>query len=187
MSFEAIMHAYERELRNGTDIWEHLPTLKDIASKCPNVVEFGVWDCTSTWGLLAGKPARMRSYDVIRRPEVDLVEAVTPDSGIDFKFIQQSSLEACIEPADFLFIDSLHTYDQLSQELDRHVDKISKFIGIHDTTTFGDVDEKGNRPGLWLAVEHFIAKNPAWIVKSRATNCNGLTILAKYFAGQEFY
>ena len=193
MSDTAVDFYYERTAKESSDMVEHMPTLKAYASKCDRVVEFGVWDCTSTWGLLGGHPKWMRSYDVVRQPEVDAVELATADSTTDFKFIIGSTVldlterldldqaMYCIqlEPTDLLFIDTFHTYYQLKQEFKLHAGKVGKYIILHDTTTFGDVDQTGKRPGLWQAVEEFLAEHTEWKLKERFINCHGLTVLTR--------
>jgi hypothetical protein len=180
MSAEAIVDHYRVELKAPTDMWEHMPTINKYAHLCHRIVEFGVYDCTSTWGLLSGYPRWMRSYDIARRPEVNQVEAAVADTNIDFKFVLMSSLDAPQDETDLLFIDSLHTYNQLAAELARHAPSVTKFIMMHDTTTFGEVDQNGKRPGLWKAVEDFLASNSIWRVCERHTNCHGLTVLERH-------
>jgi hypothetical protein len=178
----AIFSKYEAISAESSDMIEHMPTLKNYASLCRSVVEFGVYDCTSTWGLLAGLPAKMRSYDIVRRAEVDEVEKLSSAAGIDFQFILGNTLQVVIEDADLLFIDSMHTYDHLRQELKLHAEKAKKFIILHDTTIFGDMDQHGfNGPGLWPAIQEFLADNRAWSVRERFTNCNGLTVLKRAY------
>jgi len=179
MSNAVIDANFSHLLNVSTDMVEHMPKLKEYASQCQRVVEFGVRDCTSTWGFLAGNPKWMRSYDIIRKPEVSNVEAATLDSGIDFKFVLASSIETIIDATDLLFIDSLHTYEQLKKELSLHHAKVSKYVIMHDTTTFGELDERGLTPGLWPAIEEFITANPVWSIKERLANCNGLTVLRR--------
>ena len=195
MSDTIIDQVYERVAKESSDMIEHMPTLKAYASQCPRIIEFGVWDCTSTWGLLAGHPKWMRSYDTVRRPEVDEVEAVTRDSSTDFQFILGNTIGASverldlppdqvgieIEPVDLLFIDTYHTYSQLKQEFKLHAAKAGRYIILHDTTTFGDIDQQydKSKPGLWLAIEEFLVEHSEWKLKERFTNCHGLTILVK--------
>ena len=180
MSLAAIQAKFERVSVEGTDMREHMPKLKEYASRCPRVVEFGVWDCTSTWGLLAGAPVWMRSYDVIRKDEVNEVEALVKNTSIDFQFVLASSIEVELPEVDLLFIDSLHTYAQLKTELALHHAKVSKLIILHDTTTFGEEDQFYHKPGLWPAVQEFLAVHGDWRVKERLTNCHGLTVLERY-------
>ncbi len=179
MSLSEILVRYEQYAQNNNDMTEHMSTLRAYAARCASVVEFGVRHCVSTWGLLAGQPVRMRSYDIERQPEVSEVEATVCGTGIDFQFILGSSLDVEIEETDLLFIDSLHTYDQLRQELVLHARKVRKFIILHDTTTFGDIDQFGGSPGLWCAVEEFLTLRGDWKLKERFTNCNGLTVLER--------
>lgn len=168
-----------------------LRLLRDTAKLCETVTEFGVHDCTSTWWLLAAHPKRLTSYDIgiTSKPwpghpgaiesEVNKVIEAAKQIGTDFKFVLGNTLEVVIDETDFLFIDSCHTYLQLTTELKLHAGKVRKFLGFHDTTVFAVVDEGGVNPGIWPAIEEFMAANPAWTIKERLTNYNGLTILQK--------
>ena len=180
MSLKAIQDQYLRQLTlpEASDISALLPVLLGYAKQCHTVVEIGVYDCTSTWALLAAEPERMRSYDIARRAEVDQVEAAVADTSIDFKFILANSLELVLEPTELLFIDSYHTYDHLRAELERHSLKTTRFIAMHDTTAFGDVDQCGIRPGMWPAVEEFVAQG-VWRIRERIMESNGLTVLER--------
>jgi len=184
--FDYINNMFNHLSGAPTDMKAHMPRILFYAAQAARIVEFGVWDCTSTWGLLAGKPKWMRSYDIVRLPNVDDVERITKDSGIDFKFIKQSTLEAEIEECDLLFVDSYHSYDQVKAELARHACRVKKWIMFHDTTTFGDHDQSpagghGAGRGLWLAIAEFLSASPAWKLIARHTDCNGLTIIGKAF------
>lgn len=177
-----IENTFLRKANTFTDMQGHMFTLSRYSSMCQSVVEFGVRDGNSTWALLGGLPDRLTSYDIERRPEVDIIERVAAPSNTKFKFVLGSSLEVDIEEADMLFIDTLHTYDQLKQELDRHAHKARKFIAFHDTTTFEFVDEpleKGAGKGLWPAIAEFLNAHPEWTIRERFTHCHGLTVLER--------
>jgi hypothetical protein len=83
-----------------------------------------------------------------------------------------------IEPTDFLFVDSLHIYEQVQEELRLHADKARKFIGFHDTTSYEINGEFGGK-GIWPAIQEFIDTHPEWQLVERRTNNNGLTILKR--------
>ncbi len=172
--------------------------LRDYAQRCHRVTEFGVHDCTSTWWLLAGLaeippgsggPARLTSYDIgiTSKPwpghpgaiesEVEKVAQAAKESGIDYRFVLGDTLKVEIEETDFLFIDSCHTYRHLKQELALHSGKVRKYLGFHDTSVFAERDEAGVPPGIWPAIEEFLAANPQWHLKDRLTNFNGITVL----------
>ena len=108
---------YNRVCNKISDINEHLPTLKKYASECEHITEIGVRAINSTWGLLAGKPKKLISYDIFFAgppmfPDADIasVFAAAREENIVYGFIQQSSLEANIEPTDLLFLDTWHVY-----------------------------------------------------------------------------
>jgi hypothetical protein len=97
-----------------------------------------------------------------------------------------------MEPCDLLFIDTWHCYLQLKKELTRHHSKVNKYIILHDTVSYANVDEKSademgvlnhietNLPkGLWSAVEEFLYENKNWVVWEKKPNNNGLTILKR--------
>lgn len=182
--FDYINNMFNHLCGTVSDMQAHMPRILKYACQSKRIVEFGVWDCTSTWGLLAGKPKWMRSYDIVRRPEVDMVERITANSGIDFKFVHKSTLDAEIDECDLLFIDSYHSYDQLKSELSKHSKHVRKFIMFHDTTTFGNCDQtpaggKGGGKGLWPAIEEFLGDRSVWKGIVRHMDCNGLTIIER--------
>lgn len=168
-------------LRDTTsDFNEHMPILRSYAERVERVTEFGVG--RSSWALLHSRPKRLRCYDLgndLRQVGMRELVVLGHKNGIDADFIIGSTLEIEIEPTDLLFIDTLHTYAQLSRELDRHASKVSRYILLHDTETFGPRGEDGSEPGLIGAVEDFLAKDTGWKMRDRLKNNNGLTILER--------
>ena len=164
----------------ASDFNEHMPILRSYAEKVDTVTEFGVG--RSSWALLHARPSRLRCYDLgddIRQVGMRELVALGRGIEIDTDFIIGSTLEIEIELTDLLFIDTLHTYMQLSRELDRHAGKVSHYILLHDTETFGPRGEDGTEPGLIGAVEDFLAKDMGWKMRDRLKNNNGLTILER--------
>lgn len=165
-----------------SDINEHLPTLMEYSSRCNHVTEMGVRGVVSTYGLMMGKPNTLKSYDIvpIELHGIDrnnLIE-LGRSNGVNFEFIQANVLHIEIEETDFLFIDTYHTYNQLRDELKLHSKNVKKYLGFHDTTTFGEVGEGGTK-GLWSAIIEFLQESPEWILEKRYENNNGLTILKR--------
>jgi hypothetical protein len=188
---------YEKLCSIPSDINEHLPTLKNYAIQCETVSEMGVRYACSTWAFIEGKSKKLKSYDIDYgpfRPSEGLIKEMCNKYNIDFEFILCDSLKVEIENTDLLFIDTLHTYDQLTGELTLHSKNVNKWIILHDTTLFSDRDEyiyehasdliknkEKSKEGLNNAINDFISKNQDWIVKEVYTNCNGLTILERKF------
>ena len=169
-----------------SDINEHLPTLKRYAEEVEHVTEMGVRWIVSTWAFLSGKPKKLISID-IKHPNkfganLSVVEKAAKESNIDFSFIEGSTLEMQIEKTDLLFIDTLHTYTQLTKELELHSKNVNRYIALHDTTTFSLKDEQpqqSSKVGLKLAISEFLEKNKDWKMIEEYTNNNGLTILER--------
>lgn len=167
---------YKQLCATPSDINEHLPTLKKYAEQSDFIVELGVRSIVSTWALLAGKPKQMLSVDITHPKDygADIfpVYDMTAAEGIDWHFTQQSSLDIQLPPHDFLFIDTIHTKEHLSQELVKHADMAKKFIGFHDTHIAG-LDE------MMECINEFLATHPEWQIEEDYTNNNGLTILKR--------
>lgn len=173
------------------DIYEHLPVLKQYGEQCKHITEMGVRWGASTLGFIMAKPDRLISYDIQSTPEIEniMTESV---KLINHTFQLGDTLQIEIEPTELLFIDTLHTYNQLIAELRRHESKVSKYIILHDTTTFGRVDENVydhashivrtqlvTKAGLRTAMEDFLVENNNWVILEDKTNNNGLTILKR--------
>jgi len=167
---------YERRKKMTLDINEHLETLFDLALKCPHITEFGVREGHSTVALAAGRPDIFCSYD-IHEPDAELI-AMVKACVPTYQFHLDDTRKAVIKPTTMLFIDTYHTYEHLSQELDRHADKVWNYIVLHDTETFGEQGEDGSTPGLMAAVEGLMAKGE-WVKMTHYSNNNGLTILER--------
>ena len=168
---------YHYVLTQPSDIHEHLRTLRTFAASCESVTEFGTDDCTSTIALLHAHPKKLTCYDIVRKPQVDEVMKMT--NGTQFKFIQKSTLEVEIEPTDMLWIDDLHTYDQVSQELKLHAGKVKKYILFHDTETLGENGEAGVGTGIVPAITEFLRDHPEWVITDMHPNNNGLMALTR--------
>ena len=111
--------------------------------------------------------------------------------GIKFQFIEANVLEVDIEETDLLFIDTWHHYNQLTEELKKHAEKVKKYICFHDTTSYEHHSEPTTsendfkeelvwNKGLWDAVTEFLEENKdIWKLKERFTNNNGFTIIER--------
>lgn len=188
---------YSTLCENPSDINEHLPTLKAIASECDSVTEMGVRFVISTWALVEACPKKLTCYDINSKFYEEgkgNIEDVCNNKNIDFKFIESDTLKLEIEKTDFLFIDTLHTYNQLYKELNLHSKNVNKYIALHDTVSFGHIDESiyqhasdiiknenSTNTGLIKAINDFLLTDEGknWKVDKVYENNNGLTILKR--------
>lgn len=198
---EQLYRMYQHSSKTPSDINEHVPVLKKLAKECSTVVEMGVRSMVSTWGILQGlseNPAPYRSYlgiDLNHPPveSFELASHLARETGISFDFWQANNMEIDIEPTELLFIDTNHTYLQLTYELENFSPKVTKYIAMHDTSEpFGYLDEihyfsddiyppeyDRNKRGLWLAVIDFLERHPEWTLQERRFNNHGFTILRR--------
>lgn len=173
---------YKDLCETPSDINEHLPALKALGDVCNHVTEFGVRDVVSTYAFLESKAKIIRAYDINYSHNMTDAIRVADRTGKDLKFIIGSTLEVQIEETDLLFIDTLHTCEQLKAELVRHAHKVKKFIAFHDVVTFGYRDENNNTvppTGLLPAIFGFLSVSPMWRIFHFNHNNNGLLILEK--------
>jgi hypothetical protein len=167
---------YHRLLGTHTDIQHHLPRLRALASQCESVIEFGTRTAVSTTAILHGQPGKFTAYDINRSDKAVWLKEVSGRTRYNFVTADTRKIE--IEPCDFLFIDTLHVYDQLSAELALHADKVRSRIAMHDTVTFGTSGEIPGSKGLRPAIQEFLARG-GWRVESEYTDSNGLTVLKR--------
>jgi cephalosporin hydroxylase len=173
-----IQSHYEAAVRTTSDINEHLPTLLQLANECNHVTEFGVRWGASTCAFMMSA-ARLVSYDIVQHPAALRLFEVAFEEGRQAEFIQADTLKlGAIDETDLLFIDTLHTYDQLWQELFTFHNSVRKYIVLHDTVTFGERGEDGGA-GLMQAVRGFLTMFPRWEIKQHYQNNNGLMVLGR--------
>jgi hypothetical protein len=189
-----IVENFLKQISDTSDINEHIPTLYSYANQCNHVTEMGVRWVSSTWAFLQSNANKIVSYDIVKDPNVEYVENICKEYNIDFNFINADTLNVEIESTDLLFIDTLHTYNQLYNELTLHSNKVSKYIILHDTETYGMQDEPIyehaseqiklsdiNNTGLVRAYRDFLLTKDGknWEIHNIFKNNNGLTILKR--------
>lgn len=175
---------YQQQCYTRSDINEHLPTLRRYAETCETVVEMGVRGVISTWAFVVAKPKKLICVDIIHPSSVapiafDKVVKCCSDQGTEFSFLLGDSRTVDLPPHDLLFIDTLHDYAVVKEELRVQSPKTKSFIVFHDTSLFGNHNESGGIGGTNPAIQEFLANNPVWTISEVFHNNNGLTILVK--------
>ena len=170
---------YQRALKTPSDINQNLYILHAIAKKCKHITEMGVRTGVSTRAFL-NTDATLVSYDIQLNKEVSDLFEIAKKEGKNVNYIKADVLNIEIEETDFLFIDTLHVYEQLKQELNRHSKKVKRFIAFHDTYTFGLKGENGtDSKGLLTAIIEFMIMNPEWKFRLFKTSNNGMTVIER--------
>lgn len=152
---------------------DRFDTYTSYASKVNSIVEFGVYTGLSTAAFLTGNPKKLRSYDITDEnlSVLDSLQHYARQNQIDFEFAIGNSLEVEIEETDLLFIDTVHKKKHVAAELERHANKVNKYIVFHDTTEW---------PGVFQAVCDFLISNHQWRIVEHCNRGSGLTVIEKY-------
>lgn len=176
-----LQQQHEINCNTVSDINEHLPTLYELAKECKHITEFGVRTWISSISLLAwvNKGTKVISFDIHKTPEIDTIWQMVKADWKDWTFIKYDTRDVTIDPTDMLFIDTLHNYQNLKQELWNSHSLVRKYIVMHDTTTFGIHGETPGKWGLRYAVEEFLHNHPEREIAERYVNNNWLTVLKR--------
>jgi len=154
-----------------SDMYFHLPKLRELASNCQHVTQMGVYDGQATRAFLLPLVS-LRAYCMEMNPTVKELFDVAAGLGKDVRYGVADSLRLNIEPTDLLFVDTEHTYARLSAELAKHHFNVRKYIVIHDT-------HMPHMTELVPAIMDFMIRNPNWRIKYHTSNCFGLTVLER--------
>lgn len=172
----AIDQLFTERVANRSDINEHMEYLRALAGTCWKIAEFGVRSGNSTVAFLAGLPAggELYSYD-LNQPAF---ECPKDAPAWFFSPADTGKLEK-IPRVDMLFIDTLHTCQQVEAEL-VHAALVAHLLVFHDTVLFGSRDEQpGNGPGIMHAILCWMAtpEGRKWeVAEHRSNNCGLLTL-----------
>lgn len=208
----AYYEAAQRPGPIGIGCNDHLPPLHRLASQVRSVAEFGVATGDTSSAILSSWAPSVRSYDLwdwseqiklLRFWAEACFEACgVPNWNITFGSAGDTRIVTLDGGVDLLYIDSFHTYWLLRDELARHAPAVRRYIAMHDTTAFGEVDEvfrhqleadgdrerknisdsysgSSTKQGLWPAVSEFLEANAEWSVWFRMHSCAGFTVLRR--------
>ena len=191
------------------DIGEHMPTLMRSAlnSSVSSVSEVGVRQVFATWAFLEAArrrhvarepPLSIFLYDITMsgaaKDVVGIMQRTCP--AIPVTFVEGDDLNVTIQPTDVMLLDTWHSYRQLSRELAKIPMAVQKALFLHDTVTYGRVDEGESghggkridetqfaglprKAGLQPALGEFLGRHAEWYEAHRYENCNGLTVLCR--------
>ncbi len=172
---------FKEPIPGCSDISAHLPFIEYIASRCAHCTEFGTRDCFSTSALIAGCPGKVVSYDLNIGGNVQQLASL--ELPCDWRFIQVNTLAEGFEIdfTDLLFVDTLHTYNQVKGELAQHAHNVGHYIMFHDTYSHGirSLDVQGEE-GIMRAIEEFLVEHPEWKNVYQVQFNHGLIMLEKF-------
>lgn len=187
---DTIEGLYEHYCGCGWAMSPHLPRLRALAEGLDLAVEFGVKRGASSTALLLGAN-RVMSFDIVETPQARALQQLAGDR---WTYRIEDSRKAVVPWCDLLFLDSLHTYDQVRAELHRHAGMVRRYLVFHDTITFGSIGAKGESGDqLWTyqrgvsvprealgirpAIDELLIRDPSWRIAAHYTDSHGLLVL----------
>jgi hypothetical protein len=173
---------YEKAAKKPSDINEHVPVLRRLASECEHVTEMGTRHGTSSVAFLAAQPAKFVTID--KQCQTCAVNFLQQIKGAtELALVQDDSLKVEIEETDLLFIDTFHSAAQVFAELTKHSAKVRKYITLHDTEApYGYADEGGtNGGGIRAGIARWqeTPDGQKWRVIEDHKNNHGLMVLGR--------
>jgi hypothetical protein len=185
---------YAVHCKQKTAITAHLPRLRELAHGAEVAVEFGVKRGASSSAILLGAKLLI-SYDVAATPEAQELKVA---AGERWSYRIADSRAATIPPCGLMFVDSLHTYDQVRAELAHSAMVWSGgYLVFHDVTTFGEVGALGEsgcqswtyrsaggsvpleHRGIRPAIDELMIRDPTWRIIERRVESHGLLVLQR--------
>jgi hypothetical protein len=166
---------------NPSGISDELPMLLKYGCLVDEIIEFGVREGRSTTAWLMSRPKTLISYEKVHNGVFleGRYKRWAKRQDTNFQYVIANVLAVEIPETDLLFIDTLHTYGQLSRELELHANKARQYILLHDTVAYGKKSEKKKGRGLRPAINEFLAREGAWYIKEEYKTKSGLTVLAR--------
>ena len=181
----SLSEKYNKCVNIPSDINEHLPVLNKYASECTHVTNMGTSIGNSAFAFLYGlsnsnsHKKKLICYDIVDCENICLLQRCSTGVGVELQFIKKDVRKVQIEETDLLFIDTLHTYDQLKIELELHAGKAKKYIIFHDIVSFGINGEIAGTKGLMPAIYEFLDNDKCYRIKDKYENNNGLLVLER--------
>jgi predicted O-methyltransferase YrrM len=170
---------YAEQCATPSDIYEHLPVFVDLVRTmdAKHVIELGTRTGVSTYAWLYALEqtgGRLTSVDIDAKPPIGDYDHWTFIQGDDL----DPAVYAQLEPADIVFVDTSHLYDQTVHELNlyRWLVKPGGVMVLHDTELPQPegAPPRPQYPVKTAIVEFCEANGYEW---TNRTNCWGLGVI----------
>lgn len=183
---------YQEALARPSASTVHLPRLRALADGLELAVEFGVKKGASSAALLMGAQ-RVIGYDLVETRDGRRLQGL---AGARWSYRIEDSRLATFDACDLLFIDSLHTFDQVQAELTAHAHKVRRYLVFHDVLTFGSIGAAGESGqfawtyqvgqsvpqealGIRPAIDALMIRDRTWTIAASYVDSHGLLVLER--------
>jgi hypothetical protein len=147
--------------------------IERLLENCESYTEFGVMQGATLAAAMLTNIKSIRAYDINLKTYEHAArhfEIYASQNDIDFTITTASTLDIDIDITDLLYIDTFHSYPQLSAELKKHHNNVQKYIVCHDTHA---------KPRLAVAIAEFIEENKNWEILTENKLSVGYTVLER--------
>ncbi len=158
------------------DFRDHVPTLRELADRCPVVAEISIWDDKpTTHALVASTAKTIYSFASSEKRTWAFVRGLAGDRLITAVAIP----EKLPEPVDLLIIDTSHTAQVVDLLAARYAPQVRRYLVIHCTVTFGEIGDDKSSPGVMPGVRKFLKEHPEWTAIRHDKTAHGLIVLSR--------
>lgn len=139
------------------DYPSYLPHIRELLKSCKTYRELGTNQGASVSSIILSKPEYIELVDINFKnyaPQQSIVESYAKEHSIEIVMHEQSSLTVNTDiKTEFLFVDSVHKYAHVKEEIKLYEPLTTKYIMFHDTVGF---------PGVGKAVTEFLESTTEW-------------------------
>ena len=166
----------QQEVAHGKEYCEQHDAITKYMKECNSYKELGTHQGGTAACAMLTKPKYIELVDhnhyKYRWKLQELAEPFCQENNIELvvKDVDSSSLASLSRPVDMMLIDSLHTPDHMTKELNLHGVSVNKYIIAHDTWW---------KKTLHATLENWCNENKAWKVHERGMVNAGYTVLKK--------
>jgi len=136
---------------------KYLPHIREYMQECNSYRELGTNQGASASAVVLENVPFVQLIDKSFsrfRPWKHYFDSYAEANNIVLNLVESSSLEVNVtRDTDFLFVDSVHKYNHVLEELRLYSPFVNKYIMIHDTVGY---------PGVGKAVDDFVSKTIEW-------------------------
>ena len=179
--FQTIRELYLEwsELSHGR---RYADVLIEYASKpeVKTVTEFGTFQGMSACAFLTTDIEKLYSYDItfkhMHQGEVELIRRLKRPEA-DWILTEGDSHKPIEHKSDIIFLDTVHTRDHVSKEVEIHHPKAEKYLIVHDTN-YPKGLEAGDSNRIDTGLFEFIqASDGAWSLDFHSKEGTGIMVL----------
>lgn len=163
----------------GMECVYHHEILRELTvnEKVSRVAECGVFQGWSTALFMTCEIESLCSYEIDFQHIAPLFLTFMQVKGdIDWSLTAHNSVSEPINPADLVFLDTVHTYEFVKQEIALQAPRASKFVAVHDANYPIDNTHKKVRDAV---VEYAEKSNGIWRVVLDSKHDTGFIVIER--------